>query len=44
MISMIVSLILGLLGGFFLLRGKKTQNVSMMLVGGLLIVLSYWLF
>jgi len=42
--SLVISLVLGTLGLFFLLRGKKTMNPGMMIVGGILLVLSYVLF
>ncbi len=42
--SLVLSLVLGTLGLFFLLRGKKTMNPGMMIVGGVLLVLSYVLF
>jgi hypothetical protein len=35
---------MGVLGGYFMFRGKKTQNVGMIVWGGVLIVLSYFLF
>jgi hypothetical protein len=38
------SLVLGSLGLFFLLRGKKTMNPGLMVTGGVLLVLSYILF
>ena len=44
MVGLIASCILGLLGGFFLLRGKKIQSVGMMLLGAALIVASYVMF
>ncbi len=42
--GMVASSILGSLGFFYLLRGKKTQNTRMMLIGAVLLVLSYVLF
>ena len=41
---MVLSGVMGTLGVFLILRGKKTRNVGMMMAGGLLLVLSYWLF
>jgi hypothetical protein len=38
------SLFVGLLGSTFLYQGKKHQSVKMMLWGGVLIILSYFLF
>lgn len=38
------SAIMGLVGSYFLYRGKKIQEPKMMLWGGVLIVLSYFLF
>jgi hypothetical protein len=38
------SFIMGTIGTYMLYRGKKTQEPKMMLWGGLLIVLSYFLF
>jgi hypothetical protein len=38
------SLVVGLIGGYLLYRGKKTQSPKMMLWGAVLIVLSYYLF
>ena len=43
-LKIIASFIMGVLGGYFMYRGKKTQNVSMIVWGGVLIVLSYFLF
>ena len=40
----IASTVVGMLGVFFLIRGKKTQNTNMMIAGGVLLVASYWLF
>jgi len=42
--GMVASIILGLLGTFYLVRGKKTQSPRLMLIGAVLIVLSYVLF
>jgi hypothetical protein len=42
--SLLGSLILGTLGVFFILRGKKIADTRMMVVGGILLVLSYWIF
>ena len=44
MLSMLGSLVLGTAGIYMLIRGKKTANPSLMVWGGVLIVLSYWLF
>jgi len=41
--SLVFSCVLGSLGIFFLIRGKKTMNSGMMIAGGILIVLSYLL-
>lgn len=39
-----VSALLGTLGAYFMYRGKKIQNVKMIIWGGVMIVLSYFLF
>lgn len=39
-----LSFAMGTIGGYLLYRGKKIQNPKMMLWGGVLIVLSYFLF
>lgn len=39
----VVSVILGTLGIFFLIRGKKTMNPGLMVTGGVLILASYFL-
>jgi hypothetical protein len=38
------SFIVGTLGLYFLWRGKKTQNPRLMIVGAVLLILSYFLF
>jgi hypothetical protein len=38
------SFILGTIGAYLMYRGKKIQNVKMIVWGGVLIVLSYFLF
>ncbi|HVZ81181.1 MAG TPA: hypothetical protein VHE12_10375 [bacterium] len=43
-LKLIVSTLMGILGGYFMYRGKKIQNVQMILWGGALIVLSYLIF
>jgi len=43
-LSTVLSFVLGIFGGFFLIRGKKKQDVRMMLVGAVMIVLSYVMF
>lgn len=42
--KLIASCVMGSVGFFMLLRGKKIANPSMMVWGGVLMVLSYWLF
>ena len=44
MFKILVSAIMGLLGPYYMYRGKKTQNLNMILIGAALIVLSYFLF
>ena len=44
MLKFAVSAILGTLGAYFMYRGKKIQNVNMIIWGGVMIVLSYFLF
>ncbi len=44
MFKILGSFVMGTIGMYMLYRGKKTQNVSMMVWGGVLIVLSYFLF
>ncbi len=39
-----LSVLMGTIGGYLLYRGKKIQEPKMMLWGGVLIVLSYFLF
>jgi len=41
---MVVSSIVGILGGYYMYRGKKTQNVKMILWGAAMVVASYFLF
>jgi len=43
-IETILSLIMGTIGTYMLYRGKKIMEPKMMLWGGVLIVLSYFLF
>ena len=43
-LNTILSFVVGIAGGYMLVRGKKTQNISLMVWGGVLIVASYWLF
>ncbi len=38
------SFIMGTIGAYMMYRGKKIQNVKMIVWGGVLIVLSYFLF
>ncbi len=40
----LVSFAMGTIGTYMLVRGKKIQNPKMMIWGGVLIVLSYFLF
>lgn len=40
----LASFIMGVIGFYMLIRGKKTANPNMMVWGGVLLVLSYWLF
>ncbi len=42
--KILASLVIGLLGGYFLWRGKKTDNIKMMLAGAVLTILSYFAF
>ena len=44
MFSFLASTVVGLLGGYFMYRGKKTQNVKMILWGAVMVVASYFLF
>jgi drug/metabolite transporter superfamily protein YnfA len=44
-LKMAVSTLMGFIGGYLLFYlGRKTQNSRMMVIGGILLVLSYWLF
>jgi hypothetical protein len=40
----IASIAVGTIGAYLLYRGKKIAEPKMMIWGGVLIVLSYWLF
>jgi hypothetical protein len=42
--KMLASSVVGLLGGYYMYRGKKTQSVKMILWGAALIIASYFLF
>lgn len=44
MFKILVSLIVGLLGGYYFWRGIKTQNTKMILVGIALTIASYFVF
>ena len=44
MFKILASTIMGTLGGYYMYRGKKIQNMKMILVGAVLIVLSYFMF
>jgi hypothetical protein len=44
MFKILGSLVTGMLGVFFLIRGKKTQSPKLMILGAVLIVASYYLF
>lgn len=44
LVMMAVSSIVGLLGGYYMYRGKKTQNVKMILWGAGMVIASYFLF
>ena len=44
MLKFAVSAIMGTLGAYFMYRGKKIQNTRMIIWGGVMIVLSYFLF
>jgi hypothetical protein len=44
MLKMLVSFLMGTIGIFMLLRGKKIENPRMMVIGGVLLLLSYVLF
>ena len=44
LVEMVVSSIIGILGGYYMYRGKKTQNVKMILWGAAMVVASYFLF
>ena len=44
MFKILASTIMGILGGYYMYRGKKTQNMKMVLGGAVLIVLSYVVF
>jgi len=43
-LELVVSSIMGAIGGYLLYRGKKIQEPKLMLWGAVLIVLSYFLF
>lgn len=43
-VEMIASTLMGTIGGYLMYRGKKIQEPKMILWGGVLIVLSYFLF
>jgi hypothetical protein len=40
----IISFFMGTLGGYYMYRGRKIQNPKMIIWGGVMIVLSYFLF
>lgn len=42
--KLIASLVVGTLGLYFLIRGKRTQNPTWMILGAVLLVASYWVF
>ncbi len=42
--KILASTVVGLLGGYYMYRGKKTQNFKMILWGAVLIILSYVVF
>lgn len=44
MFNILAGFTVGIFGGYFMYRGKKTQNVKMMVWGGVLVVLSYYAF
>jgi len=44
LVLMVVSSIIGILGGYYMYRGKKTQNVKMILWGAGMVIASYFLF
>ena len=44
MFKILGSLVVGMLGFYFLIRGKKTQSPKLILLGAVLIVASYYLF
>jgi hypothetical protein len=39
-----ISSLVGMVGFWMLMRGKKTQDTSLMIKGGVLLVLSTWMF
>jgi ammonia channel protein AmtB len=43
-VEAIISTLMGTIGGYLMYRGKKIQEPKMILWGGVLIVLSYFLF
>lgn len=44
LVQMVVSSIIGILGGYYMYRGKKTQNVKMILWGAAMVIASYFFF
>ena len=43
-IEAVLSILMGTIGGYLMYRGKKIQEPKMIIWGGVLIVLSYFLF
>jgi glucose uptake protein GlcU len=44
LIKMLISSVIGTVGAVMLYRGKKTSNPRWMVIGGILLVLSYVMF
>ncbi|HJT23699.1 MAG TPA: hypothetical protein VJ873_03940 [bacterium] len=44
LVQMMISSVIGMLGGYYMYRGKKTQNVKMILWGAAMVIASYFLF
>jgi hypothetical protein len=44
MVKILVSIILGILGPWMMWRGKKLMDVKLIVWGGILIILSYFIF
>ena len=44
MVKMLASFVMGSVGLFFLYRGKKIADIKLMIIGGILVLASYFLF